>query len=150
MTREDYVCAFLFDDQCTEVMLILKKRPTWQAGKFNGIGGQVREDETHRQALRREFAEETGVTDSKGWYMFARVKYGNTGAHVSYFALADSDVFRRAETQTDEQLVPLELDKIDRVDGLLPDLRWLIPMAVYQVSSEGRDIHAEIDEWRRS
>jgi 8-oxo-dGTP diphosphatase len=47
------------------VYLIKKKRPDWQAGKLNGIGGHVEEGENAKEAMIRECYEETGtkITD---------------------------------------------------------------------------------------
>jgi 8-oxo-dGTP diphosphatase len=43
------------------IALIQKKRPKWQEGKFNGIGGHVEETETPFEAMVREFREEAGL-----------------------------------------------------------------------------------------
>lgn len=55
-----YVLGFAFD-QYGAVALINKKRPDWQAGKWNGIGGHQENGETQVQAQSREFHEETGM-----------------------------------------------------------------------------------------
>ena len=34
-----YACGFLFSDDRRHVVLIRKRRPAWQAGKLNGVGG---------------------------------------------------------------------------------------------------------------
>lgn len=57
------VLGFALDLQNQQVLLIRKKRPDWQAGKLNGIGGHMDGSDggSTRAAMRREFAEETGV-----------------------------------------------------------------------------------------
>lgn len=57
------VLGFAFDRANDQVLLIRKNRPDWQAGKLNGIGGHMEGGDggSTRAAMRREFAEETGV-----------------------------------------------------------------------------------------
>lgn len=57
-----YVVGYLFNDDGTEVALILKDHPAEQVGKLNGIGGRIERLEDSQMAMLREFEEETGVT----------------------------------------------------------------------------------------
>ena len=41
---QQYVCGFLFSRDRARVLLIRKRRPAWQAGKLNGLGGNDRLD----------------------------------------------------------------------------------------------------------
>ena len=43
-----------------EVLLIEKKHPAWQAGRFNLPGGKIEDEETIHEAASRELLEETG------------------------------------------------------------------------------------------
>jgi 8-oxo-dGTP diphosphatase len=62
-----YVLGFAFDLQ-GRVALIRKNRPDWQKDKWNGIGGKIEVDELPRDAMAREFLEETGVaTKPEQW-----------------------------------------------------------------------------------
>ncbi len=54
------------------VLLMLKDRPEWQAGKYNGIGGKVEDGEHPLTAMERECYEEAGLRISK-WTNFARM-----------------------------------------------------------------------------
>ena len=38
---QEYVCGLLFSVDRTRVLLIRKRRPAWQAGRLNGVGGKV-------------------------------------------------------------------------------------------------------------
>lgn len=58
---EQYVLGFLFDATRESVLLMLKQRPEWQHGLWNGVGGKIEGDETPEVAMRREFAEEAGL-----------------------------------------------------------------------------------------
>lgn len=97
-----YVAGFLFDPTGTLVLLIEKKRPTWMAGMWNGIGGKIESGETPEQAMTREFEEETGLSTeyrSIVWEHFATI----TGVdfEVTFFA-AMSEAIQHAFQQTDE------------------------------------------------
>lgn len=56
-----YVLGFIFDVDGREVVLIEKRRPSWQAGLLNGIGGKIEAGETPIQAMERECREECGL-----------------------------------------------------------------------------------------
>lgn len=51
--------GFCFNPADNTVLLMRKNRPDWQAGKLNGVGGHVNDGETSRDAMVREFKEET-------------------------------------------------------------------------------------------
>lgn len=67
-SRIDYVCGFMFSPTLTQVVLIEKKKPSWQKGLLNGVGGKVEPREEPSYAMAREFKEETGVvTHPQHW-----------------------------------------------------------------------------------
>jgi len=123
-----YVCGFAFQkvgERNHNVALIRKTRPSWQAGKLNGIGGKVEKDESPRAAMTREFREETGavITD---WRPFAVLKHGK-GLIYMFTAMVGMSV--RLEQTTDEEPGWIGV-------GYLPftkhvsNLDWLIPLAL--------------------
>lgn len=57
--KHRYVVGFLFSEDESRVLLVLKNRPAWQEGKLNGVGGKIEAGETPLQAMEREFKEET-------------------------------------------------------------------------------------------
>ena len=64
----EYVLGFAFTKDLKQVALIRKKRPEWQAGKLNGIGGKVNINEVPLLAMVREFQEEACLNTSVlGW-----------------------------------------------------------------------------------
>jgi hypothetical protein len=135
-----YVLGFCFDDDCEKVLLIEKRRPAWQAGRLNGIGGKIEAGETPAQAMVREFAEETGdtVPGSLDWRPFARLCGGGWEVWVFYAKM--------------EGWIPRSLDGVDVGEGVtrivtisklnlsptLPGLRYLIPMACNHLSKADR------------
>ncbi len=57
-----FVIGFVFNHQQDEVLLVEKKRPDWQAGRWNGIGGKIEPtDDSPLAAMQRESKEETGM-----------------------------------------------------------------------------------------
>lgn len=116
-----YVLGFAFDD-LHRVALILKDKPEWQKGKWNGIGGKVEGDELDVEAMVREFREETGVvTTPSMWHYFGKM----TGPHfnVEMFKMKDPCI-RMVETIEQERVElhaghRLPLNVIDNVPPLV-------------------------------
>lgn len=127
----EYVVGFLF--QQGRVCLIEKKRPGWQSGRLNGVGGHIEKYEAPFDAMVREFQEEAGakITD---WREFCLV-WGDT-YKLYCFTSRDTDACPR--TMTDEHLV--WVSQTDLPDKALPNLKWLIPLALYE-----QDIKARIE-----
>lgn len=119
-----YVCGFMFDSNA-RVLLIAKLRPDWQAGKLNGIGGRVEEGETETQAMRREFQEETGIV-CDNWCLFCVLR--DARGWPVYFYYGAGNIYA-AQRLTDEEPVILECSDLGFDARVIPNLRWLIPMA---------------------
>jgi 8-oxo-dGTP pyrophosphatase MutT (NUDIX family) len=120
-----YVVGFLFDKHRQFVALIRKKRPAWQAGLLNGIGGHVEPGEEVSHAMRREFFEETGVYVNT-WRRFCILTCGRE-AIVHFFESVDLDPFY-CTSPTDEQVDIIPVDEAVRC-SIVPNLKWLIPLA---------------------
>lgn len=131
-SRQRYVCGFAFygdSAQESNVVLIRKIKPEWQAGKLNGVGGKIEPGETPEQAMAREFSEEAGVeTLSLDWDIFARCIFRS--ADVIFLRSFD-ETYVKARTMTAEQIVHRHVINISCVpEGkIIPNLRWLIPLA---------------------
>lgn len=119
--RTEYVVGFLFDDGF--VTLIEKKRPAWQAGRLNGVGGHIEAGETPADAMTREFTEEANVCIAS-WELCI-VMTGKMW-RVYFFATYGSSM--RCETQTDEPLNFVHVTKLP--DNVIGNLRWLIPLCL--------------------
>lgn len=126
---KEYVVGFAFRKAKNEVLLLLKAHPSWQAGRFNGVGGHVEiGKENEVEAMKREFLEEVGISvPIDKWIHFCTV-YGNRAAWkltcfwTDYFKCSDA---RRME---DEEPMWINIDKISDLD-IINNLTWLIPMA---------------------
>lgn len=124
-----YVVGFAFYEGMggeEHVVLIRKNRPTWQAGRLNGVGGHIEEGEDPVDAMAREFREEAGVTIWQPlWNKFARLS-GN-GFEVHLFR-AKTQAAIVANTRTDEEVVHIPVSELENYEHI-PNLSWLIPMA---------------------
>lgn len=132
----EYVVGYCFNDDFSEVVLIEKRKPAWQAGKLNGVGGKVEPGEGIADAMAREFEEEAGVRIG-GWLHIRTEWFGAeqeaaraqpTGAKVHHFACrATSEEFARVSTMEAEQIVKVKYPLDAR--PTIYNLPYLIPMA---------------------
>lgn len=119
-----YVVGFMFDPARRSVLLFRKNRPLWQAGKLNGIGGRIEEGETPEEAMCRECVEEVGL-HCDTWQRFC-VLSDERGWRI-HFLYAIGPILN-ASAMTDE--IPETADTLALPDNVIPNLRWLIPMAL--------------------
>ena len=137
--KTQYVAGFLFESD--KVALVRKKRPAWQAGRLNGIGGKIEPGESPLSAMVREFYEETGYrTVSTQWWPFCVLSGEDFSVHFfsSYGRLSE------LETTTDEEIVVLPISEIT-VENAIPNLTWLIPMAKTIISERTHTFHVQED-----
>lgn len=123
--QQEYTAAFVFDaTNLGLVMLIEKNRPSWQAGKLNGIGGHLEPGETPLECVQREFHEETGVR-VQDFELFCELTDGSNW-RVHFFK---GTTAHEGQSMTDEKVVWINSRYLHEIDNLIPNLRWLIPMA---------------------
>lgn len=125
----EYVVGFNFvgERPTAMVVLIRKNKPAWQRNKLNGIGGKVEQDETPAQAMVREYAEETGDTECPTWSRFCTQIFDDCVVH--FFKAFSPQC--SAHTATDEQVIWVPAADIVNNGFVIPNLRWMIPMAMY-------------------
>lgn len=124
-----YVCGLLFDKldhPFGRVLLIRKQRPEYQKGLLNGIGGRIEPGEQPLQAMLREFKQETGLFVDT-WVYFCKMRYIDKATIHFFYARGDIDA---ARNQTDEKLEIMGVNAMLNVWCIVPDLRWLVPMAL--------------------
>ena len=128
---EEYCCGFCFGDTPFRVVLILKTHPEPQRGLLNGIGGRIDEDEPPALAMAHKFQEETGVeTDAYAWSHFVTLSLPLV--RVWFFRYFNKATLWNVRT-TKGELVCTKGVWADANLGkynLVPDLRWLIPLAL--------------------
>lgn len=127
-SKKKYVLGFLFSGDEHQVALILKKRPLWQKGLFNGIGGKVEDGETFEEAMEREFGEETGVKIEKElWKHFTTIVAEDY--EVKCYKYSCNKVYD-VVTKTDEEVHIMPVSYLSYGDNVIFNLKWLIPMAL--------------------
>ena len=122
----EYVVGFCFNKQRSHVVLMRKKRPEWQKGHLNGVGGKIEDNESPIDAMCREFEEETGVESyTKDWNLcFELVGYD---FKLFVFKTVDDKMFEEVKTTTDEEIIRNSVDGLcDR--KIMYNLHWMIPM----------------------
>ena len=136
MRKQLYVAGFAFDRDRNRVALIRKKRPKWQEGLLNAIGGKVEPDENPIDAMRREFFEETGAEVPHWTWMLSLVDAGHDAWEV-YFYFANDVTLENLRSMEDEKV---EIHWVSDIDHLpvIKNLRWLVPMAVQGEIRTGR------------
>ncbi len=125
------VLGFAFSADRKQVLLIEKKRPKWQAGYFNGIGGHVEDGETPLEAMYREGCEEANLDrvgvfeDGDGWEhsMTFTCKGGTVFVFRSFLS---DDELHQTQTMTDEDIHAVSVKCLPAFT--LDNLRWMIPM----------------------
>lgn len=126
----DYCVGFLFAPDLQHVVLIEKKRPSWQVGQLNGVGGKVEPGETTHAAMVREFSEETGVHVPE-WALFHTERYvfrpDSAINTVRFFTATHQQT--RLYKLTDEDPNWYHLDRWSLMPHLY-NLHYLIPMAL--------------------
>ena len=130
-----HTVGFIFDQTLSRVVLIQKNRPTWQAGKLNGIGGKIEPEEESLTCMVREAHEESGLMTAPDEWIFLGT-LNEPGAIVDCYATvyagAPEDIF----TRTDEQIAWYEAKKLP--DNALPNLSWLVAFAHDALQSDAK------------
>lgn len=160
MTHTAYVVGFAMDD-LGQVVLIRKKRPEWQAGLLNGVGGHIetvcrRHDhinsshnsgcaenfpETPVAAMVREFREETGVGLSANRWgdHIARIEHEDASIFVFRAKITDTEI-SMIRNVTDEDVEVHLLANVVRntlwgggrtAFTGIGNLAWLLSLAAY-------------------
>lgn len=149
--REHYACSFVrWRDM---VLLVRKNHPTWQSGRWNGIGGRQEQDEPIGQTAEREWLEETGLPVPE-LSEFLILEDRQVVVHFFRGTLS-SDTFPHPDVvdwtnDRGESLVwhplhvgtmPAWADPSRSIDNLC----WLVPMAM----SDLYHITGRVTAWRR-
>ena len=122
---KEYCLGFV--SSASLVLLIEKTKPDWQAGKLNGIGGKIEDGETPLEAMKREWAEETGI-DNPEWSPTIQM-FEDDWVVYCFKGTLDGLSLKSAEmiSETFEEKCFL-VDANDLPDNVLPNLKWLVPM----------------------
>lgn len=133
------VVGFMFDELKQVVVLIEKKRPEWQKGLLNGIGGHIESvaggsfllykysrTENPKEAMTREFEEETGILYTD-WDCYA-VGFSDDSQQTVSFFRAFTNKVHAVKSKTDEIVWKVTI-KTFAEQNCVANLHWLIPLA---------------------
>lgn len=126
----NYCVGFVFAAH-THVLLCEKRKPDWQAGLWNGVGGKIEPGEAPDQAMAREFGEETGWP-LRSWSYFAELSFPSTGSVMHCYTSFVGE--RRAQVKTvndvGEPLKWWPVRDASQSGMVIGNLRWLLPLAL--------------------
>lgn len=106
------VLGFMVSPDFQYVVLIKKDTignpdQEWQHGCLNGVGGKVKLGEGIKDAMVREFLEETGInTNTEDWTSCGEITNNASYVVDCFMAVAPVSLMRLARQQPDEKEVP--------------------------------------------
>lgn len=108
-----------------KVALVRKSKPAWQFGKLNCIGGAIEGGESPRQAMRREFLEETKLDTMESDWTERLVLIAGDGSWCVYFFVAK---WHETTTLFGTKEEPVAWYKFDPLpNDVIHNLRWIVP-----------------------
>jgi 8-oxo-dGTP pyrophosphatase MutT (NUDIX family) len=127
MKTTEYVLGFIFDPTGERVVLQQKQKPDWQRNKWNGIGGHVEGQEPPGLAMVRECEEETGLLiPIEQWSGVCELRGEAFCVHVyATYSKQHRDFANGGDRELMCEFMPDDLPA-----SVIPNLRWLIPMAL--------------------
>lgn len=138
--------GFVFTPDFKQVLLILKNRPDFAAGKYNGVGGKHEADESDQACTSREVWEEAGIRiEEDAWTTIAHIEW--TGWDGGVLATTWEGDPTSIESKTDESVSWHPVTDLPK--NCMTNLHWLIPLAkdVLQERSEEehpRDLYVRV------
>jgi 8-oxo-dGTP diphosphatase len=132
---QEYVAGLALSES-HQLLLVRKKRPEWQRGLLNAVGGKIEDGETPEQAMAREFLEETGYSVSQSQFRcFCVERHPEYEVHFFRTTLSDwecDQCGREGVNDAGEELRWVHVGSIEANCGqrIVGNLHWLIPMAL--------------------
>ncbi len=134
-----FVVGFVFDMTGERMALIQKQKPKWQSGLLNGIGGSIdmvlcpgddtTREETPKEAMTREFAEEAGaLLENWGFYAVIQGEDELGPYEINCFRAFGIDL-DKLQSKTVESIVIVHSQHLP-YHMIVPDLKWLVPLAL--------------------
>lgn len=128
--QNQYVLGFLFDKSGDLVTLIKKRKPIWQSGRMNGVGGKMKIGEFTHDSMIREFEEEAGVNVPE-WDHFA-IMHGKEWTCYCFRAFSD-EYIAQVKTMTDEDIEVVPVVNIithPKPETTISNIPWLLSVAL--------------------
>lgn len=133
-----YCLGLSFTADKSEIAIIRKRKPDWQANKLNALGGEVEDGEAPLDAMVREFDEEAGIqTGTDEWKLFGSLSGSDFAVHV--FKRFNDDV---RQLDPHGRVARGEVVALRRVESLVSNEQELVrPLKdLIEAAIEGREI----------
>ena len=111
MEHTQYVMGLIFDTT-DRILLIKKKRPSHQVGKWNGLGGKVEDNETIARAMTREAKEEADLDIPESSWTLMYSGSQPSGSLFVFIAYISPEVMDSAKQMTDEIISIFHTDEL--------------------------------------
>ena len=123
-----YVLGFLQDETAQNILLIKKKRPSFLAGTYNGLGGKIEYLESPINAMVRECLEESNLfIPHNDWLQIGLMGDGITYEIFVFFSVTS---FSGMKNKTDEPLFKMSWNELDNLNS-----KNLLSPNVYEILS---------------
>ena len=121
-----YTLGFVFNDSLKRVALMEKKRPDWQKGRLNGVGGKIEPGESSIACIVREVREESGLeSKSRDWTHIALLK--GLDWKMDVYAYSHKGKESAVHTLTDEKVRWFDVMRLPRT--ALANVPWLVNLS---------------------
>lgn len=120
------VLGIIFNKDLDKVLLILRNRPDFAKGKYNGVGGKHEANETDQACASREVREEAGIEiDELAWETVAHIEWKTwDGAVLTTVWQGEED---EVKSLTDE---PVSWHKVTELpENCMRNIHWMVPLA---------------------
>lgn len=133
----EYTAGFLFNNAKDHVVLLLKNRPERQKGLYNAVGGKIEGDETPFECIRREAFEEIGIEIDWNFFLTIHGAEFDGDAWKIHIFWATTNLYINYPRKMEDQK-PRVFPVNDLPENIMPNCRWMIPMAL-NIESEYLD-----------
>ena len=130
-----YVVGFAFTPDMKNVALIRKCRVRpgfeWMLGQINGLGGKIQEGELPRQAMAREFKEESGVEiPAEDWRLCGSFYRRREYEVVVFRSVSTAVLDVRTASPEEGEVKVLPVDRLHHYPTTRA-MSWIIPLITY-------------------
>lgn len=129
---QEYVAGFMIDGSGRVVLVEKRRGPPALIGKWNAVGGKVEPGESPFDAMRREWAEETGDEERRPWQRVCTVRGHGFRCHF-YRVFVDRLPDLPGFNDSGEPLAVEHVNYPVSDEYHAPDLKWLMPLAASPV-----------------
>lgn len=131
----NFSLAFIFNSDQTKVLLVHKRKPAWQQGRLNGVGGKIEEGEDPLACIVREVSEETALNIAKEEWVYVGKIIDRDDTTVSIYATTYAGHLTNAK-QMDHEAIEW-FDVANLPPQVIENLRWFIPLALDKLHETG-------------